>query len=101
MFGKCAICGAETELTKHHLVPQVACRNKYKKLRNDDSNFAWICRTCHDQVHAVFSEQELRDEYNTIERLVTSERLSKFVKWKRNHKEFVGSSKMSNNRKGR
>ena len=35
---KCQMCGIECELTKHHLIPQVKCKNKYKEIKNEDSN---------------------------------------------------------------
>jgi len=96
MTGTCETCGCVVELTKHHLIPQVVCRNKYKKAKNDSDNFAWICRTCHDQIHALFSEQELRDRFNTVESLLSDERFAKFVSWKKRHPDFSGSSKLSN-----
>ena len=99
--GKCALCGCECALTKHHLVPQVKCHNKYKQIKEDESNLLWICRQCDDQVHALWSENELRDLYNTKEKLLKSESMQKFIVWRQKHPDFNGHSKMSNNRKTR
>lgn len=97
MNGKCELCGIETKLTKHHLCPKL--KSKSLKKQEDDSNIAWICRPCHDCVHATYSESELRDSFNTIEKLLSTEEISKFVSWRRKHPNFSGSSKMSNKRK--
>ena len=99
MTGKCELCGIECELTKHHCVPQVRCKNKYKEIKEDPSNLIWICRQCHDQVHACFSENELRDLYNSKEKLMSTPEMQKFISWRQKHPDFNGHSKMSNSRK--
>lgn len=100
-MGHCAICGCEAELTKHHLVPKSKAKNKYREIRDDESNLAWVCRTCHDQIHALYSESELRDRLSTLDALLNDEKLKAFADWKRKHPGFEGSSKMSNRRKSR
>ena len=99
----CEACGCEADLTEHHLVPKHVCRsNKYSKdLKTDKSNIIMICRTCHDFVHATWSDQELRDLYSTKESLLAAPEFTKFVAWRRKHPEFKGSSKMGNSRKRR
>lgn len=101
MNGNCELCGCECDLTKHHLIPQKVSRSaKYgKELKTEESNFLWICTECHSQIHALYSEQELRDFYYTRELLLSSDKLGKFIKWKVKHPTFNGSSKMSNHRK--
>lgn len=99
--GKCELCGCVAPLTRHHLRPQVKCKNKYKALRNDDSNVAMLCRPCHDAVHAAHSENELRDLYDTVVKLKTSEEVMRFVEWRRKHPDFDGHAKMCNGRKRR
>ena len=98
---KCELCGVECECTKHHLIPVSRTRDKYKDIRDDDSNLIWICRQCHDQIHAVFDNTQLRDLYNTKEKLMISEEMKKYVAWKMKHPDFKGHSKMSNERKHR
>ena len=95
----CEMCGAETNLTKHHLIPHVKCKNKYKQIENDDSNIIMICRQCHDAIHATFSETELRDSYSTLESLLAAPEIAKFVTWRKKHPDFKGSAKMSNRRR--
>lgn len=75
MNGKCELCGIETNLTLHHLIPKVKCHSsKYdNKLKNDESNHIMICNECHSQIHAMFSENELRDFFNTKEKLLEND----------------------------
>lgn len=95
----CELCGVECECTKHHLIPQSRIRNKYKDIKEDPSNLIWICRSCHDHIHSTFDNTQLRDIYNTKEKLLESEEMQKFIKWKIKHPDFKGHSKMSNERK--
>lgn len=95
----CELCGCSAKLTKHHLVPKVKAKNKYKGAKNDESNFIWICRPCHDQVHALWDENELRDSFSTKDKIMTAPEMAKFIAWRMRHPEFDGHSKMSNRRK--
>lgn len=99
MTGRCALCGVECDLTLHHLVPQIKCKNKYKQIRNDDSNHIMICRQCHDNIHATYDNTYLRDNLNTLEKLKDDENIRKFSEWRSKHPDFNGHSKMSNRRK--
>jgi len=97
--GKCELCGLECKLTLHHLIPQVKCHNKYKQMKNEDSNHIMICRQCHDNIHACYTENELRDGLSTLDSLRSDERIAKFSEWRRKHPDFDGHSKMSNRRR--
>lgn len=100
MTGKCATCGFETELTLHHLVPQSKAKSgKYKQIKDDPSNHLWICRSCHDQIHALYENNILRDVYNTANALLNAPEFAKYVAWKKKHPDFKGHSKMSNIKK--
>ena len=95
----CELCGLPCKLTKHHLCPQLKCKNKYKEIKEDPSNHIWICESCHGHIHATFTESELRDLYNTKEKLLAAPEIQKFIAWKRKHPDFTGHSKMSNARR--
>jgi len=78
MIGKCELCGREgIKLTNHHLVP------KQKKGRNEQDNYAKVCIPCSKQIHALFTNKELKREYNTIEKLKSSAKIKKWVGWVR------------------
>lgn len=96
---KCELCGSEFNLTRHHLVPKLKAKNKYKEIRDDDSNILIVCRSCHDQIHALYSESQLRDLYSSKEALSEAPELKKFISWKKKHLDFKGHSKMSNVRR--
>ena len=98
-IGICALCGAEKKLTRHHLIPKVRAKNKYKEIKEDPSNLLWICRSCHDQIHSLWDESTLRDLYNTKEKLLAAPEMQKFIAWKIKHPDFTGHSKMSNARR--
>lgn len=40
-------------------------------------------RICHDKIHSVFTERELKNHYNTFERISENEHIRTFVKWVR------------------
>lgn len=41
----------------------------------------WVCRPCHDHIHAVLSEKELAAVYATREALVGHPEIARFVAW--------------------
>ncbi|MDQ3627118.1 MAG: hypothetical protein M3372_08315, partial [Verrucomicrobiota bacterium] len=72
MEGKCAICGREETLTRHHLIPRTRHSNKKNKRdfeRVVVRQIVGICRPCDSQIHALLSEKELERECNTIAKL--------------------------------
>ena len=44
----CQMCGIDTQLTKHHLIPKLKDKNKVNKV-------IYICSCCHRFIHANFS----------------------------------------------
>ncbi len=44
---------------------------------------------CHQKIHSLFSERELKDYYHSIARLHEHEDIQKFVRWvRRKHPDF-------------
>lgn len=83
---RCELCGRPVpRLTRHHLIPRTRHHNRRNKREFDRSEVhgrvAWLCRPCHDHVHAVFSEKTLEREYNTLERLRNEPQIARFVDW--------------------
>jgi len=101
MIGKCELCGCQTELTVHHLIPKCKAKNKYKDIRNDETNLIMICRQCHDHIHATYDESYLRDFLNALDLLKLDDKIMKFVNWKKKHIGFSGHAKMSNDLKNK
>ena len=72
----CPICTrplGNKNISKHHLIP--------KSRGGKDSELIGIHNICHQKIHSVFTLKELRDEFNTIEKLVEHEEILKFIKW--------------------
>jgi len=42
---------------------------------------ALLCRPCHRYIHAVLSEKELENQYNTLEALKAHPDIQKFTHW--------------------
>ena len=73
----CLICGRDLtgtkKVSKHHLIP------KSRGGRNTPTIL--IHNICHQKIHSVFTEKQLRDDYHTIEKLIAHEDMAKFIKW--------------------
>ena len=90
----CPICRheyARAELTKHHLVP--------KSRRGNET--VLICRNCHRQIHALYTEKELEREFGILETLLASEKLRPWIAWVRKRKPSGRLRTKTSNRKGR
>jgi 5-methylcytosine-specific restriction endonuclease McrA len=78
----CPLCErlvpSDRYLERHHLVP----RSKGGK------DTEWLCVDCANQVHELFTNNELRDVYNTIEVLRQDQRVWRWIRWIRKKSEF-------------
>lgn len=84
--GVCELCRRDgCLLTKHHLIPQARHANKRNKREFDRQEVkfrvAWICRPCHNHVHALFTEKTLEREFNTLDALLAHPEVAKFAGW--------------------
>jgi hypothetical protein len=61
--------------------PQVVQEHHLRPERRETSPTVMLCRPCHDQLHATFTNEELREEYDTIEALQEAERLADYLSW--------------------
>ncbi len=74
----CELCRRDVDkLTEHHLTPRSKLR------RGETTPTIGICWPCHRQLHALFSLAQLKDEYNTLERLRDEPRMARFLAWVR------------------
>lgn len=74
---KCPICGRELGdklIEQHHLIPKTF---KGKELIS-------IHKVCHRMIHATFCERELQKYYHTVERILSDEKVQRFVDWVQN-----------------
>jgi len=71
----CELCGRDVErTTKHHLRP---------KHKHTDGRTITVCIPCGKQIHALFTNNELKKGYDSIEKLLASEKIQKWVAWVR------------------
>jgi len=78
----CSLCGRKllhkNLIEKHHSTP-VAKGGKSVDI---------VCIDCGDQIHMLFTNNELRDSYNTIEKLQAHPNVQKWIRWIRKQKNF-------------
>lgn len=70
----CPLCEREIATAQrdaHHLIP--------KSKGGRETQF--LHRICHRQIHALFTENELANQYNSVENLLLHAEVSKFVAW--------------------
>lgn len=70
----CSLCGRETPEAyreKHHLTP----RSKKGK------ETILVCIDCGNQVHKLFTNNELRDKYNSLKALKSDPKVQKWICW--------------------
>lgn len=76
---------------EHHLVPKLKGGKETEALH----------RICHRQVHALFTETELAERYNTAEALLEHPEMRKFVAWVRTKPPGLCESVKESRRKRR
>lgn len=84
VIGECATCCRLVRLTKHHLIPKKThARLKKQALTSQGEldEIILVCRTCHDGIHTFYDESTLATSYNTLEKLLNDEKLSRHFKW--------------------
>lgn len=89
----CELCNREVQsLSRHHLVP-----------REEGGRYgatAELCQPCHSTIHLTLSNQELAQNYNTIDALQKAEPLQKYLKWVKNKRiERIANRRGKNRRR--
>lgn len=72
-FENCVFCDLFTLTRGHHVIP---------KSKNGNV-IVQTCETCESFIHKNWSNNELRDVYNTVESIFKNEKFQKFLKWRR------------------
>ncbi len=92
----CLLCGRKMAepFNRHHLIP-VSKGGK-------NTQTILLHKICHDKIHAVFSEKELKRHYHTIERLQQQDEMAAFIKWVRKKEpEFYDKSVKTKSRRSK
>jgi 5-methylcytosine-specific restriction endonuclease McrA len=87
-FNLCELCLKERSLTFHHLIPRAVHGNKWFQKNYDgvymDKHGLMLCKECHKSVHDLIpDEKELGKNWNTLELLLSNEKVANYVKWQR------------------
>jgi 5-methylcytosine-specific restriction endonuclease McrA len=90
----CPLCGrpmiAGPSLNEHHLIPRAY----------GGRDTVTLHRICHAKIHAVLSEQQLRDQYNDIASLRDHPDIALFIRWvARKPPEFIDGHATGRGRK--
>lgn len=94
---ECPFCRRRIALTFHHLIPKRVHRRRAYKRRYSRTELArgvYLCRDCHDGIHASYSELELATSYNTPESLAADPVLSRHFAWVARQRRNVGQGSL-------
>jgi hypothetical protein len=71
----CPLCNRPlaNPYNRHHLLPL----SKGGK----GTTTVLLHKICHDKIHSVFTEMELKRKYNTIESIQQNEEINNFIRW--------------------
>lgn len=73
----CELCNRSvSSITKHHLIPLEKGGKKFETLS--------LCTTCHNQIHALFTNRELATHYHTLESLKRDKKIIKYLNFLKN-----------------
>lgn len=61
------------KVIEHHLVP--------REEGGKDGEVAWLCESCHKQIHALYTNRELVIRLNTLNSLENDDNISKYLKY--------------------
>lgn len=80
---QCELCEVEVEHThKHHLIPQEKSKGMAPDFRHATIE---CCLPCGKQVHALFTNGEMKRQFNSLEKLKTDSRIQNWILWRRKH----------------
>lgn len=80
---KCEICKREAKLHEHHLIPRKYIKKLKGNRRINDSVLpkANICTDCEKMIHSLFKLKELRDDMNSVDKLLKNKEINNYVRW--------------------
>lgn len=86
----CELCGRETSLTFHHLIPCAVHTKKrfIRKFGKEEMRRRglYLCKECHDGIHDLIPEKDLAENYHTKELLLANSDIVKHIEWARKQK---------------
>jgi hypothetical protein len=102
---RCELCQRVVVFrTQHHLIPRTTHRRKKRRegyTQDELNRVIWICAPCHKNIHAVLTEKELAEGYNTIDKLLAYPAIEKFTAWVRKQADAPIRVRRSNDKASR
>lgn len=80
----CMLCDKQRKLTLHHLIPKKVHKRNFFILNYTNKDLAQcidICNTCHNGIHKLYSEEYLAKNLYTLKKLMSDDRIFKYVEW--------------------
>jgi len=80
--GGCLMCHRIMPLTRHHVIPRTLHTDKnFKKMftKEQMQTTILICRPCHSMIHSVIDVKTMGKDYNTLEKLLSHEKVQKWI----------------------
>jgi hypothetical protein len=95
-LGPCPLCGRPLipgpSVDAHHLVPR----------SQGGRATVTMHRVCHSKIHSLFTEQELRDSYDTLDKLRQHPEIAKFIRFvRKKDPEYRGRNATSRRKRRR
>ncbi len=83
--GGCALCRRPLPLSFHHLIPRRMHDRRWFRdhftLAEMRLRGAWLCRSCHDFIHAHFDEATLGRRLNTVALMAAEPLIAHNLEW--------------------
>lgn len=67
----CVFCKRAVPTRGHHVIPR--CKG--------GKEIVPTCQSCEDFIHKTWTHNELRDTYNSVEKILADDRFQKFLRW--------------------
>jgi hypothetical protein len=77
----CNLCGRftnEDNREKHHLIPRA----------KGGKSTEYVCVDCGNQIHKLFTNNELKKDFNTIEKLKANDKVQTWIRWVQKKHDF-------------
>jgi hypothetical protein len=102
---RCEMCERVVAFrTQHHLIPRTTHKRKKRRegyTQEELNRVIWICAPCHKNLHAVLTEKELAEGYNTIDKLLMYPAIARFTDWVRKQADAPIRVRSSNEKRER
>lgn len=81
---RCQYCNRFVRILQtHHIIPKLMLRRmnykKRKELRRTSKITVRLCRDCHRQIHSMFTNKELKNQFNDMNKITETKEFKKYL----------------------